>query len=73
MRQARLLIEVNVFWLALSLLGDGLNTLMLPHRLFALVGEAHQATVLGSITFVGQAVGKRGPIRTGARSLKGSA
>ena len=57
MRRARLLIGVNVFWLALSLLVDGLNTLVLPHRLLALVGEAHQATVLGLITFVGLAVG----------------
>ena len=40
MGQARLLIGVNVFWLALSLLVDGLNTLVLPHRLLALVGEA---------------------------------
>ena len=55
MSQARLLIGVNVFWLALSLLGDGLNTIVLPHRLFALVDEAHQATVLGLITFVGLA------------------
>lgn len=57
MGQARLLIGVNVFWLALSLLIDGLNTLVLPHRLLALVGEGRQATVLGLITFVGLAVG----------------
>jgi MFS family permease len=57
MGQARLLIGVNVFWLALSLLGDGLNTLVLPHRLLTFMGEAHQATVLGLITFVGLAVG----------------
>jgi MFS family permease len=57
MRQTRLLIGVNVFWLALSLLGDGLNTIVLPHRLFAIVDEAHQATVLGLITFAGLAVG----------------
>jgi MFS family permease len=55
MGQARVLIGVNVFWLALSLLVDGLNTLVLPHRLLALVGEANQATVLGLITFVGLA------------------
>ena len=54
---ARLLIGVNVFWLALSLLADGLTTLVLPHRLLVLAGEAHQATVLGLITFVGLAVG----------------
>jgi MFS family permease len=57
MGQARLLIGVNVFWLALSLLVDGLNTLVLPYRLLNLVGEAHQATVLGLITFVGLAAG----------------
>src|SRR5688572_8863415 len=55
MGQARLLVGVNVFWLALSLLVEGLNTLVLPYRLLALVGEAHQATVLGLITFVGLA------------------
>ncbi len=55
MGHARLLIGVNVFWLALSLLVDGLNTLVLPHRLLALVGESNQATVLGLITFVGLA------------------
>jgi MFS family permease len=55
MAQARLLIGVNVFWLALSLLVDGLNTLVLPHHLLGLVGEANQATVLGLITFVGLA------------------
>jgi MFS family permease len=57
MIQARLLIGVNVFWLALSLLFDGLNTLVLPYRLFTLVDEAQQATALGLITFVGLAVG----------------
>lgn len=56
MEQARLLIGVNVFWLALSLLVEGLNTLVLPHRLLTLVGGAHQATVLGLVTFVGLAV-----------------
>ena len=55
MGQVRLLIGVNVFWLALSLLVDGLNTLVLPHRLLTLAGEANQATVLGLITFVGLA------------------
>jgi MFS family permease len=62
MAQARLLIGVNVFWLALSLLLDGLNTLVLPYHLLGLVDEANQATVLGLITFVGLAAAAVQPL-----------
>lgn len=48
----RLLLGINIFWLALSALSDGLNTLVLPARLLQLQGEA-SATTLGLVTFVG--------------------
>jgi MFS family permease len=48
----RLLLGINVFWLALSALSDGLNALVLPARLLQLEGQT-SATVLGLITFAG--------------------
>jgi MFS family permease len=48
----RLLLGINIFWLALSALSDGVNTLVLPARLLQLQGEA-SATTLGLVTFVG--------------------
>lgn len=48
----RLLLGINVFWLALSALSDGLNALVLPARLLQLQGDA-SATALGLITFAG--------------------
>ena len=53
----RLLLGISVFWLALSMLSDGLTTLILPHRLLGRMGEARQATILGLLTFVGLIVG----------------
>ena len=50
---ARLLVGISVFWLALSLLFDGLTVLVLPATLARMVPEAVQATLLGLITFVG--------------------
>jgi MFS family permease len=52
-RQARLLIGISVFWLALSVLFDGVNTLVLPLQLSALSNQSNQATLLGLFTFVG--------------------
>jgi MFS family permease len=49
----RALIGVNLLWLPLSLLFDGLNSLVLPARLLEVVGDERQATVLGLLTFVG--------------------
>jgi MFS family permease len=48
----RLLLGINIFWLALSALSDGLNALVLPARLLQLQGEA-SATTLGLVTFTG--------------------
>ena len=54
-RRLRLLLGINIFWLALSVLTDGVNTLVLPVRLGGLSGAAEQASVLGLFTFFGLA------------------
>jgi len=56
-RQTRLLVGISVFWLALSVLFDGINTLVLPLQLSELSGQSNQATVLGLLTFVGLIAG----------------
>lgn len=56
-RQTRLLLGISVFWLALSALFDGINTLVLPVQLGALPSQNNQATFLGLITFVGLLAG----------------
>jgi MFS family permease len=56
-RQIRLLIGISVFWLALSVLFDGVNTLVLPLQLSALSDQNNQATILGLFTFVGLLTG----------------
>lgn len=53
----RLLLGVNLFWLALSLLNEGLTSLVLPSLLLALVDGSLKATALGLLTFVGLVVG----------------
>jgi MFS family permease len=53
LRQLRLLLGISVFWLALSILLDGVNTLVLPLQISKLASPATQATVLGLLTFVG--------------------
>jgi MFS family permease len=57
MHRLRLLLGVNIFWLALSMLGEGLNTLLLPSLLLGAVDKGMQATVLGTLTFAGVLVG----------------
>ena len=56
-RQLRLLFGISVFWLALSVLFDGINTLVLPLQLGGLVEQSYQATILGLLTFVGLLAG----------------
>src|SRR5215217_7437842 len=56
-RRARLLVGISVFWLALSVLSDGVNTLVLPLQLSGVADRHHQATILGLLTFVGLLVG----------------
>jgi len=61
MGRARLLFGISIFWLALGMLLDGLNTLVLPHNLLGFTDEASRATTLGLLTFAGllRAVGMR--------------
>jgi MFS family permease len=53
----RLLLGISLFWLALSLLFDGLNTLVLPNQLLGRVNAGRQATVLGLLSFCGLLAG----------------
>ncbi len=53
----RALVGISVFWLALSMLSDGLNTLVLPFVFAGLVPDQQQATALGLLTFTGIAAG----------------
>lgn len=57
MGRLRLLVGISVFWLALSMVSDGLTTLALPRRLLDLADETRRATVLGLLTFAGLVVG----------------
>lgn len=57
MNRARLLVGISVFWLALSMLFDGLNTLVLPAYLLGAADETTRATTLGLITFAGLLLG----------------
>jgi MFS family permease len=56
-RQTRLLFGISVFWLALSVLFDGINTLVLPLQLGKIGSQDNQATLLGLLTFVGLLAG----------------
>lgn len=53
LKQFRLLLGISIFWLALSLLTDGINTLILPVQVSKLSNQATQATTLGLLTFFG--------------------
>src|SRR5690242_17230807 len=56
-RQIRLLLGISVFWLALSVLTDGINTLVLPLQISRLANQHNQATILGLLTFLGLLAG----------------
>jgi len=56
-RQTRLLFGISIFWLALSVLSDGINTLVLPLQVGLLASQSNQATLLGYLTFVGLLAG----------------
>ncbi len=53
MLKTRDLVGISVFWLALSMLSDGISALVLPSTLMGLVAESRQATALGLISFAG--------------------
>jgi MFS family permease len=57
MGRLRLLVGINVFWLALSFLFDGLTNLVLPAHLLATADRTTSATQLGLITFAGLLAG----------------
>ncbi len=57
LKRASFYLGISIFWLALSLLSDGINTLVLPARLAGLVDEAHQASTLGLLSFAGLVTG----------------
>ena len=57
MSRGRLLLGISVFWLGLSMLSDGLNTLVLPSHLLNFTTETNRATTLGLLTFAGLLVG----------------
>lgn len=52
-RQFRLLLGISIFWLALSVLLDGVNTLVLPLKISKLTNQDTQATILGLLTTMG--------------------
>ena len=52
---SRTLFGISFYWLSLSLLTDGMTTLVLPYDVERLSGES-KATVLGLLTFVGLVV-----------------
>jgi MFS family permease len=56
-RQIRLLFGISIFWLALSVLTDGINTLVLPLQISDLTDQNNQATILGLLTFFGLLAG----------------
>jgi hypothetical protein len=56
-RQTRLLLGISIFWLALSVLLDGINTLVFPLQVSALARQNNQAILLGLLAFVGLSAG----------------
>jgi MFS family permease len=56
-RQIRLLLGISIFWLALSILLDGVTTLILPLQLSEHAGQNNEATFLGLLTFFGLLAG----------------
>jgi MFS family permease len=57
MERLRFFIGITVFWLGLSVIGDGFAALVVPFRLAGLTDPGHAATLIGLVTFVGLLVG----------------
>lgn len=57
LKQFRLLLGISILWLALSLLLDGLNTLVLPLQITQWTDQDRQATMLGLLTTIGLLLG----------------
>lgn len=56
-KQIRLLMGISIFWLALSVLQDGINTLVLPLQISKLTNSTNEATRLGLLTMIGLLAG----------------
>jgi len=57
LRRIRLLLGISIFWLALSVLLDGVNTLVLPLQISKRSSPETQATKLGLLTTIGLCAG----------------
>jgi MFS family permease len=57
MDRLRTLVGISIFWVALSLLGDGFTALVVPARLATTADPAWIATVIGGVTFAGLVLG----------------
>ena len=53
----RTLVGISIFWVGLSVLGDGFASLVVPAQLAAGADPAWAATVIGGVTFVGLIAG----------------
>src|SRR5664279_3133842 len=57
MKRIGFMLSISLFWLVLSVLFDGINTLLLPERLLQSGGTQPQASTLGLLSFFGLAAG----------------
>src|SRR4051794_8137472 len=57
MKRFCLLVGISLLWLPLSMISDGITSLILPGYLLTLTADDPNATTLGLITFVGLLVG----------------
>lgn len=53
----RLLFGISIFWLPLSILSDGINTLVLPERILTVLGKNDSASTFGLLSFIGLLAG----------------
>ncbi len=53
MKTIRMLFGISIFWLSLSMMSDGINSLVLPNLLMGAAPAGSRATVLGLLTFLG--------------------
>ncbi len=57
MKTVRMLFGISIFWLSLSMMSDGINSLVLPNLLMGSAPAESRATVLGLLTFFGLLAG----------------
>lgn len=69
-KQSSVLIGISILWLPLSMLVDGMNTLILPAYLLELFPETKQASLLGFVSFLGLVLGMLVQVIAGAYSDK---